>query len=344
MPALACAALAVKYRPALLDRSHTPSLDVWMFAVLAAAVLQTVPLPRAVISIVSPAALTVARTLALVDTGGPLPISIDLPGSAAAILLIAGVLVIFFTARQIFAHRGHADDDAPAGADGPRALGDRAGAGRDRARADVLALEAARRGAKPVRSVRQPQPFRDLGDDGGAVVHRVPDGARLGPSRRVADGHVAAEGGGRDRRASVDASRLGHAAHRRDCGLAVAIGAPRAHGRAGLRRDAGPVAASERRRLGSAGWRQGRFHPRTDARRGARHPRDARGAHPGGSGGNRRAVRRQPRRRGGSGPDLARYPTGASRLLADRNRGGDLPDVHGRLPAEQSGRDLQPGP
>ncbi len=77
-----------------------------MFAVLAATVLQTVPLPRAVISIVSPAALAVARTLALVDTGGPLPISIDLPGSAAAILLVAGVLVIFFTARQIFAIGG----------------------------------------------------------------------------------------------------------------------------------------------------------------------------------------------------------------------------------------------
>jgi len=95
-------ALAVKYGPAILDRSHTPQLDRWMLAVLAAALLQAVPLPRAVLSIVTPASLTVAGTIALVDTGGALPITIDLRSSAAAILLVAGVLLVFFTARQIF--------------------------------------------------------------------------------------------------------------------------------------------------------------------------------------------------------------------------------------------------
>jgi O-antigen ligase/polysaccharide polymerase Wzy-like membrane protein len=94
--------LAVKYRPALLDRSHTPHLDLCMFAVLGAALLQVIPLPRGVLSTITPSALTVARSLVLVDPGGPLPITIDLPRSASAILLIAGVLLLFFTARQIF--------------------------------------------------------------------------------------------------------------------------------------------------------------------------------------------------------------------------------------------------
>jgi hypothetical protein len=102
VPALACAALAIKYRPALLDRSRTPHLDLWMFAVLGASLLQVIPLPRAVLSTITPAAETVARRLVLVDLGGPLPITIDLPRSAAAILIIAGVLLLFITARQVF--------------------------------------------------------------------------------------------------------------------------------------------------------------------------------------------------------------------------------------------------
>lgn len=73
-----------------------------MIAVLVAALLQVVPLPRAVLAVVDPGTQTVARTLLLVDPGGPLPITIDLPRSAAAILLIAGLLLLFFTARQIF--------------------------------------------------------------------------------------------------------------------------------------------------------------------------------------------------------------------------------------------------
>jgi O-antigen ligase len=102
VPATACLALALKYRPALLSHSHTPRLDLWMFGVLAAAMLQVVPLPRAILAAVAPATETVARTLLLVDSGAPLPITIDLQSSAAAILLIAGVLLLFLTARQIF--------------------------------------------------------------------------------------------------------------------------------------------------------------------------------------------------------------------------------------------------
>jgi putative inorganic carbon (hco3(-)) transporter len=99
---LACAALAVTYRPGVLDRSHTPHLDLCLFAVLGAALLQIIPMPRGVLGFITPSAETVARTLVLVDPGGPLPITIDLPSSASATLLIAGVLLVFFTARQIF--------------------------------------------------------------------------------------------------------------------------------------------------------------------------------------------------------------------------------------------------
>jgi hypothetical protein len=102
LPALACAVLALTYRPPLLDRSRTPHLDLWMFAVLGAACLQVIPLPRAVLSTLTPAAQTTAAALVLVDPGGPLPITIDVRRSVAAILLVAGILVFFFTARQIF--------------------------------------------------------------------------------------------------------------------------------------------------------------------------------------------------------------------------------------------------
>jgi hypothetical protein len=77
-----------------------------MLAVLGAALLQVVPLPRAALAAVSPAAETVARARLLVDPGGTLPISIDPGRSVAAILLIAGVVLLFFTAREIFAGGG----------------------------------------------------------------------------------------------------------------------------------------------------------------------------------------------------------------------------------------------
>ncbi len=102
VPAFACAVLVVKYRPALFDRSPTPNLDLCLFGVLGAALLQVIPLPRRVLSIITPAAQTVDRALVLIDPGGPLPITIDLSSSGSAILAIAGVLLVFFTARQIF--------------------------------------------------------------------------------------------------------------------------------------------------------------------------------------------------------------------------------------------------
>ena len=121
-----------------------------------------------------------------------------------------------------------------------------------------------------------------------------------------------------------------------DRGLALAIGAAGARGRAGLRRDAlaGRDGAVERRApWWIGGWRRGRRRTRVLAQldRGA----TSRGRV---LSGDPAVVAVAGRLRSGA----TRYPS-ASRFLADRHRGRDFPDVDGRVPAEQSGRDLQPG-
>lgn len=106
VPALAVLALGIAYRPAIMARGPAPALDRWLIVTLCAALLQSLPLPRALLNWVSPASQTVARTLHLADTGGALPLSINLQDSSAAALLLATVLLLFFVARQIFASGG----------------------------------------------------------------------------------------------------------------------------------------------------------------------------------------------------------------------------------------------
>ena len=102
IPCLILAALVVAYRPRILGRGPTRCLDVWLLLALGAAALQTVPLPRTIVDVVSPATTRAAMALSLRDTGGALPLSIDLTDSAIAVLLFGGMVVVFFTARQIF--------------------------------------------------------------------------------------------------------------------------------------------------------------------------------------------------------------------------------------------------
>ena len=61
-----------------------------------------VPLPRLVVDLVSPATTRAAMELSLRDTGGALPLSINLTDSATAVALFGGMVLVFFTARQIF--------------------------------------------------------------------------------------------------------------------------------------------------------------------------------------------------------------------------------------------------
>ena len=102
IPALIAVGLCVAYRPRILHRGPTPALDTWLLIAIAATAIQTVPIPRAILNVLSPAASRVAAQLSLRDTGGPLPLSIDLTDSTTALALFAGAMLIFITARQLF--------------------------------------------------------------------------------------------------------------------------------------------------------------------------------------------------------------------------------------------------
>ena len=102
VPCLLLVALVVIYRPRLLGRGPTRSLDLWLLLALGAAALQMVPLPRPVVDLVSPATTRAAMELSLRDTGGARPLSINLTDSATAVALFGGMVFVFFTARQIF--------------------------------------------------------------------------------------------------------------------------------------------------------------------------------------------------------------------------------------------------
>jgi O-antigen ligase len=73
---------------------------------IGAAVLQILPLPRALLDIVSPSASRVVAALALKPPDGALPLSIDATDSATALALFGGMVLVFFTARQIFENGG----------------------------------------------------------------------------------------------------------------------------------------------------------------------------------------------------------------------------------------------
>lgn len=73
-----------------------------MLLALGAAALQLLPLPRALLNIVSPSASTVAARLALTDPVGALPLSIAVGDTVTAIALFGGMVLVFLTARQIF--------------------------------------------------------------------------------------------------------------------------------------------------------------------------------------------------------------------------------------------------
>jgi hypothetical protein len=98
VPAVACSALAAAARPSILSHSSTRALDRWLLVLLAAAALQLAPLPRPLIPVLSPAALTVERAFALVPPEGARPLTIDARDSAAAVLLLSGLFLLFATA------------------------------------------------------------------------------------------------------------------------------------------------------------------------------------------------------------------------------------------------------
>jgi O-antigen ligase len=102
LPAVALAGLALAYRPPILARGPTPLLDQLLLIILGVAALQAVPLPRALLDVLSPQAVSLAGVLYLAGSDGPQPITADLPATLAATLFYGAVILIFFTARQVF--------------------------------------------------------------------------------------------------------------------------------------------------------------------------------------------------------------------------------------------------
>lgn len=102
LPGLLTATLALAYRPRVLGDGPAPTLDRWLFITFAAIILQLLPLPRAVVRVLSDDAIRAAGTFALVETNGALPLALDLPDAAAAALIFAGTLILFVTAREVF--------------------------------------------------------------------------------------------------------------------------------------------------------------------------------------------------------------------------------------------------
>jgi O-antigen ligase len=90
----------------VLQYGPAPQLDRLLLIILAATLAQVVPLPRSLLPVIAPAGEPVARTLRLVDPGGPLPVSIDPHATVMAFALLAGVLLLFVTARRIFERGG----------------------------------------------------------------------------------------------------------------------------------------------------------------------------------------------------------------------------------------------
>jgi O-antigen ligase len=106
VPGVACLALAALHRPTVLANSPTRALDAGLLLLLGATLVQLVPLPRSWLPLVSPAALAVERAFALAAPAGARPLTISAQDSGAAVVLLGGLLLLFFTARATFARGG----------------------------------------------------------------------------------------------------------------------------------------------------------------------------------------------------------------------------------------------
>lgn len=106
VPALACAALAAAWRPRILARGPAAAVDRLLLLTLAAAALQLAPVPLPVVEAISPSALVVARTISLIPPAGPRPTSVNVEATAFAWLVLAGSILLFAVAREVFSRGG----------------------------------------------------------------------------------------------------------------------------------------------------------------------------------------------------------------------------------------------
>jgi hypothetical protein len=102
LPALACLALAAVYRPRIPQSSSTRALDLCVLLLLAATVVQLVPLPRPLLFRVSPGVRGVEAAFSLLPPEGARPLTINVRDSTAAAVLLGALILLFFTARRTF--------------------------------------------------------------------------------------------------------------------------------------------------------------------------------------------------------------------------------------------------
>jgi O-antigen ligase len=111
IPLIAAAiVVATSVRPRLFRREHE-ILDAGICVCLLAAALQLVPLPAAARMALSPSLATVDRTLRLDASANPAegparPLSVDPGAGAEALLIAAAVVLLFWSAREIYAAGG----------------------------------------------------------------------------------------------------------------------------------------------------------------------------------------------------------------------------------------------
>lgn len=107
LPAAAlCLGLAAACRPALSLDSSARRCDIFLLLMLAAALLQVIPLPRGVIAHLSPAADRISHTTALVASPDPIPLSVNPRATILALAIAAFCVLLFLSARRLFAQGG----------------------------------------------------------------------------------------------------------------------------------------------------------------------------------------------------------------------------------------------
>jgi O-antigen ligase len=112
LPLLAIAAFGALWSPAstFAFRSYTRPLDIALIALLAAIAIQIIPLPVAVVSVISPHSIALSSALHLAPIGaGPVSwttISVNRDATMAALATVALGVLSFWTARAVFSAGG----------------------------------------------------------------------------------------------------------------------------------------------------------------------------------------------------------------------------------------------
>ena len=89
------------FRPWSRERSHVPSLQVWLAVFLAATAAQLLPLPSRLLDVISPSARTALSQLALVMPEWP-SISIDESATRLTLAVNVCLAIVFLSALRIF--------------------------------------------------------------------------------------------------------------------------------------------------------------------------------------------------------------------------------------------------